>query len=492
MRLKNAVSQWLIRAFLAAAIPLLLVRVQLFNTIKPDSVWGSKPVLTLFLSDPQEAQRLQAELDLSALQLNAILDIVRQETQQIEQLEAENLVILEDPGLTFKQKADWVTKSDYNQRLLGKLAENQHELEARLGKAVYQRLVAWVEERWEQERRQYTLQSGAFKAMAKYFPSLAKTYPRSFEVYATRYEAGDRKIVALPDKCLKFANGGALQCDGYAFGQAYSVAIRYEDNLVVALVGEAGPWNVDDNYWSRTTDPQPRRMFIDLPLGVPEAQAAYFDNYNGGVDQFGRLVTSPVAIDVSKALAVDLGLPPGNNKVTVSFLWTEGWDDGSAVQADNPDPTAIGGGAAVPPASIAWQTATPNPDGSIVHVVQNGQTLVGIATVYGVPLTDLLTQNSLTMQSIIQPGDSILVKPADPTATLTPTRLTTPTTALHPPSTPTPFPSPVGESSHTPTSTVINAPEEQAAQVDWILVSVVSVAVVGLVLLGWGLLTHRR
>ncbi len=132
------------------------------------------------------------------------------------------------------------------------------------------------------ERGQNSRSSAASKILARLIPAAAKSYPRSFEVYATRYDAGERKIVALPDKCLKFANGSALRCDGYDFGQGYSVAISYEGNLVVALVGEAGPWNVDDNYWAKTSDPQPRRMFADLPLGVPEAQAAYFDGYNGG------------------------------------------------------------------------------------------------------------------------------------------------------------------------------------------------------------------
>ncbi|WP_026880728.1 hypothetical protein [Fenollaria massiliensis] len=40
---------------------------------------------------------------------------------------------------------------------------------------------------------------------------------------------------------------------------------------------DVGPWNEDDNYWD--TD---RRMFSGLGLGVPEAQAAYFDRYNNG------------------------------------------------------------------------------------------------------------------------------------------------------------------------------------------------------------------
>ncbi len=88
---------------------------------------------------------------------------------------------------------------------------------------------------------------------------------------------GGAYTVALPDQCLKLANGGLHTCDddGYQAGAGYAVALRYKKSAGVG-VGEAGPWNIDDNYWATTADPQPRRMFADLPLGMPEAQAAVF------------------------------------------------------------------------------------------------------------------------------------------------------------------------------------------------------------------------
>ena len=43
---------------------------------------------------------------------------------------------------------------------------------------------------------------------------------------------------------------------------------------------------------------------------------------------------------------------------------------------------------------------------------------------YGLPLADLLTLNGLTMQSVIQPNQQILIKIADPT--LTPSRFPSP------------------------------------------------------------------
>lgn len=448
---------------------------------KDEPAWGVKPILAHILLNPERAAQLRQELGLTETQLASILEVARLEAEQIEHLEAESLEILHDPALSHQDKVRWVAESGHNQRIAGLLAQNQRLLADRLGTQTYAALVDWIKAQWKLDSQQFSLQPGNRKGLAMLSGYAAQAYPRSFEVYATRYDAGDQKIVALPDKCLKFANGGALQCDGYAYGQAYSVAISYEGNLVVALVGESGPWNIDDNYWSGLSDPQPRRMFADLPLGIPEAQAAYFNGYNGGLDQFGRLVTSPVAIDVSRALATDLGLGPGNNKVTVSFLWTEGWDSAQSQPASQP------GTVLPPPRQVAWQTATPNPDGSVIHVVQSGQTLVGIATVYGIPLADLLALNKLTMQSIIVPGQPILVKAAEPTATASLTPTSTRQPSLAPTTTPTRtatlLPSP------TPSPSPVPAP---ARKIEPVLLGILIIGMISLALLAWGVLLRRK
>jgi hypothetical protein len=181
--------------------------------------------------------------------------------------------------------------------------------------------VDWIEGQWEVERQIHGSQSVAAGA-------------RTFKIYATRYDSNGVYTVAIPDKCIKLANGGALKCSGYEYGQNYSVKLQYNDNPPVKVtVGESGPWNVDDNFWATVGDPQPRRLFTDLPLGMPEAQAAYLDNYNDGLDQFGRKVTSPVAIDLAREVSVDIGLQPGlNDWIDVTYLWTEGWESDEDVQ----------------------------------------------------------------------------------------------------------------------------------------------------------------
>ena len=62
-------------------------------------------------------------------------------------------------------------------------------------------------------------------------------------------------------------------------------------------------------------------------------------------------------------------------------------------------------------------TLTPRADGTVVHVVQAGDTLFGIARQYGVSLDDLYRLNRLTPQSIIELGQVLVVKTATATAT---------------------------------------------------------------------------
>ena len=93
------------------------------------------------------------------------------------------------------------------------------------------------------------------------------------------------------------------------------------------------------------------------------------------------------------------------------------------------------------------QTATPMPDGSIVHTVLSGQTLIDIAKAYGVLVIEIKDLNYLTSDDIYV-GDKLLIYPAGTpaptstaTATTTPTRAATPT--RNPTRTATPYSTPV-------------------------------------------------
>ena len=96
---------------------------------------------------------------------------------------------------------------------------------------------------------------------------------------------------------------------------------------------------------------------------------------------------------------------------------------------------------------------TPNADGSILHIVQRGDTLGSLSLAYNVPLADLLKLNGLTLKSVIYINQKIIIRSAStPTPTLptgTPTIRptvtewpTSPPTASETPLPPTPTQSP--------------------------------------------------
>jgi LysM repeat protein len=97
-------------------------------------------------------------------------------------------------------------------------------------------------------------------------------------------------------------------------------------------------------------------------------------------------------------------------------------------------PKLPGTAAAAVPVIAPFVKSTPNPDGSIVHVIQPGDTLLRIATGYGIQLIELERLNTVTATTTIFPGRKLIVRMADtPTATpaaVTPTRQPSPTVWL--------------------------------------------------------------
>ncbi len=89
------------------------------------------------------------------------------------------------------------------------------------------------------------------------------------------------------------------------------------------------------------------------------------------------------------------------------------------------------------------QKLTPAADGKYYHTVTEGQTLVWIANLYGVPHTDLMAWNYLNDSSVIYPGEKLLLQVTPPaTPTFTPI-----------PPTETPLPTPTSSPTLSPTAT---------------------------------------
>jgi hypothetical protein len=119
-------------------------------------------------------------------------------------------------------------------------------------------------------------------------------------------------FVSLPSRNGLSAKGGG----------AMSVRACLKGRCVYEPVWDVGPWNTRDTFWSDS------REWSGLPTGVPEAQAAFQNGYNGGRDQFGRKVANPGGLDLADGAMWD-GLHAGDGAwVTVSFLWTGGGTQG--------------------------------------------------------------------------------------------------------------------------------------------------------------------
>jgi LysM repeat protein len=73
--------------------------------------------------------------------------------------------------------------------------------------------------------------------------------------------------------------------------------------------------------------------------------------------------------------------------------------------------TAVPTARPIPTAFVAF-VQPPRPDGSIVHVVQPGDTMTGISTAYNVPIDTIVQQNGLRSSRYIFIGQELLIKPA--------------------------------------------------------------------------------
>jgi uncharacterized protein YkwD len=138
-------------------------------------------------------------------------------------------------------------------------------------------------------------------------------------------------------------------------------------------------------------------------------------------------------------------------------------------------------------------TSTPNPDGSVIHIVQYGETLWTIVEAYNVNMPDLLVLNGLTEEDAIFPDQQLLIIPASIELEETPETTGTPGEAT---STPTLAPSPTATRTFAPSPTLMaeNITETPAPRTNFIRnifsgdtlivgIGLVAVSVLGIALL---------
>lgn len=266
---------------------------------------ADKPVISFLLSQDENVEDLRAEFGLDDGEVGRVLSAARGETETLEGEYAESeLIVAENEGLPPEEIEEKIAASDYDEETEAAIAETKSEIETLLPEDRAADFEGWVDEQWAQEQEEFRAEAKAGSSKGK----VCRTIYASW--YRSNTENGNNNEVALPHQKVKFAGG-------------YRVRVRHDGRSARLPVKEVGPWNTKDNYWAQ---PQHRTKWRNLPRCKPEAEAAYFNNYNRGEDQFGREVANPAGIDLTLAAAAKMGVKKklkrsGIIKVDVRFPW---------------------------------------------------------------------------------------------------------------------------------------------------------------------------
>ncbi len=205
-------------------------------------------------------------------------------------------------------------------------------------------------------------------------------------------------------------------------GQSFwSIAVAYGVTIKDILL-----WNnLPDSYVLQTGD--------ELLIAGPESRALVTPTPMGNVilaapDSEGRIVHVVEAYQNLSRIGEAYGVTV-NRLVELNGITAETpLQVGQRLLIKGPDQTPT----PTPVPLTPLQKLTPAADGKYYHTVTEGQTLVWIANLYGIPHTDLMAWNYLNDSSVIYPGERLLLQ-------VTPPATNTPTPA---PATETPLPSP--------------------------------------------------
>ena len=259
-----------------------------------------KPAIAVILSEKRNIDQFQEHFDLTAGQVDEVLAATRRENEVLarEFGESERVVAANKdlPKLEIKKK---IAASDYDEKVAAAVGRTKTKIEAILPESQRSELQGWVDEQWNQEVRTASTQTYT----ASYY-----SHGIRCNVFATQYTGYTKHEVALPHRRLKF-------------GSQPRVSVRRVSGgpKVWARAKEVGPWNTYDNYWARRKH---RTMWKRVPRCKPEAQVAYYQNFNGGKDEFGREVLNPAGIDLTRSVSRNLGLKRNQNAwVYVRFPW---------------------------------------------------------------------------------------------------------------------------------------------------------------------------
>ncbi len=191
--------------------------------------------------------------------------------------------------------------------------------------------------------------------------------PPTYKVYGTReglvgWRTANGHTIQPRDRFVSLPSWTALNDKGKT---DYQVRITAPNGRsAIAPVWDTGPWNFKDNYWHN-----PRFEFKDLPVGVPQAEKAFYEKHNGGKNESGVPIDNPSGIDIGDGTYWDdLGLAGASGgKLDVTFIW-EGSVPSAAVISGT-TASNVGSGTAI----INWNT----------NIQTNGWVEYGFDTRYG-------------------------------------------------------------------------------------------------------------
>jgi len=191
--------------------------------------------------------------------------------------------------------------------------------------------------------------------------SAATPQPPTYRIFGTReglvgYRTANGHIIQARDHFVSLPSWKALNDKGKNDYQVRIVAPN--GNTATAPVWDSGPWNFKDDYWNN-----PRSQFKDIPVGIPQAEKAYFEKHNGSKNESGQGIYNPSGIDVGDGTWWDdLGLQGASagwrdsDRLQVTFLWLG--TKANPAEITEVNASNVGSGTA----TIQWKTSTPTTD----------------------------------------------------------------------------------------------------------------------------------
>jgi hypothetical protein len=268
---------------------------------------ATKPAIAVILSEQHNIDQFKEHFGLSDGQVDDVLAATRRENRILAQEFGESEIVLAaNRDLPKKEIAKKIAASDYDEKVAAAVARTKQRIEAIVPEDQSADLEGWVDEQWNQEVRAASEED--YTASSETYMVSSQSKGIRCRVFATQYTGYTEREVALPHRNLKIGRQPRVRIWRVSGGPSVGPSVK-----------EVGPWNTYDNYWVQNKD---RAMYKRVPRCKPEAQVAYYQNFNKGKDEFGREVLNPAGVDLAPDVARSMGLEEYQNAwVWIRFPW---------------------------------------------------------------------------------------------------------------------------------------------------------------------------